>query len=145
MSKIILKILSLFKRNIMQNKKVISYINKFSIGITNWNPVNGQFRNPRVNWFFLLNQDTEEIRCFSEEEVNQVTTFLTNTVHTQFGNNIHCFINILQSDCVNNLCEDEVATNRINTNLPTKITPNNFGTDLISEYSLNFNIIGYFY
>lgn len=141
----------LFKKTInnMQNIKITSDINRFKIGVTNWEAVSGQFVNPRVNWFYLLDTVNERIRCFDEQEAVLVSNFLSSTIYGQFGNNINCFINIQNSDCVNDECEYEVAhnikRNLQNHQLPHKIFPRDFGVNSISNYTLEFNIIGYFY
>lgn len=154
MKKILSKLFNLFskkKSNNMQNVKITSDINRFVIRGTNWNPVTGQFLNPRVNWFYLLNEHTERIRCFNEQEAIEVSDFLNNAIHTQaqLGNQTSCFINVRNANCVNNECENEVANgirqNNPNRQLPNKILPNDFGVNSISPYTLNYNIIGYFY
>lgn len=133
----------------MQNVKVTSDMNSFTIGSVNYNPVTGQFTNPRINWFYLLDVNNEQIRCFNDRESIQVTAFLNTVVMGRFGNNLNCFINVQNSNCENDECEyevrDGIRQSGPNGGLPKKIFPNNFGINTISTYNLDFNIIGYLY
>lgn len=136
------------KSNTVENIKITSDINGFKIRELEWKPIQRQGDNPRVNWFYLIDEDRGRIRCFSKEEATKVNDFLNNAIHTGFGN---CFINIQNSNCVNNECEKEVQKgireNNSNKQFPkpNRILPRNFGENPISNYTLSFKIIGYFY
>jgi hypothetical protein len=130
--------------------KVVSFINRFQLEAINWSSAYGQFIPPRVNWFYLLDEDKERIQCFDADSASLVIKFLDSVIHQHqgFGNITNCFINIQTEQCNNDSCEDEVADGirqNINGNLPYKIFPNDFGINGISAYTLSFNIIGYIF
>ena len=126
----------------IQNIQIISDINEFQIDIMNFGPVSGQFTNPRVNWFYLLNQNNEQIRCFTNSEAIDVMNFISIVLR----NSTQCFININLSNCINDECEHEVAVGvRQQRPYRTKIFHTDFGKNGITQYTLNFDIIGYLY
>jgi hypothetical protein len=155
MKKILSKLIDLFskkKYNTVENIKITSDIIRFTIGTqTLVSDPNPPFVIYRVNWFYLLNEPTERIRCLSEQEAVEVSEFLNNVllIEARLGNRTICFNNVQSTDCVNNECQDEVANgirqNNPNRQIPSKILPSDFGVNHITNYTLNFSIIGYIY